>query len=232
MPNFIYHPPRQPFLSIIYQDDDVVIFDKAAGLLSVPGRLPEHHDSLWLRAKRVWPSLTVVHRLDMATSGLIVMALSKAAQSHLGRQFQQRQTQKTYHAEIWGHLTEEQGSVELALRCDWPNRPRQIVDPIEGKAAQTHYRLLERREHSDLVELRPITGRSHQLRVHMQALGCPIVGDMLYAPVAAQHYSSRLHLHATQLGFFHPRDDRWVTFNSNAAFSTQAPALTGDTITD
>lgn len=218
MPDFVYAPPMEPYFSIVHQDDDIIVFDKAAGLLSVPGRLLEHRDSLWSRAQRVWPSLTVVHRLDMATSGLILMAITRRAQSSLGRQFQQRQTQKTYLAEVWGAPTEEQGQVELPLRCDWPNRPKQIVDFEQGKSALTHYRLLETRPQTSLMELKPVTGRSHQLRVHMQQLGCVIVGDGLYAEGAALEYGQRLHLHATELGFYHPVTEDWVQFASSAPF--------------
>lgn len=207
-----------PYLPIHYQDDDIVVFNKPSGLLSVPGREPKHHDSLALRAMRVWPDVRVVHRLDMATSGLIVMAMHKEAQSHLSRQFQQRQTQKIYQAEVWGLLYQQEGSVDLPLRCDWPNRPRQMVDHELGKPALTHYQVVHHRELTTLVHLKPVTGRSHQLRVHMQQLGFPIVGDKLYAPEMALQYASRLHLHAAELSFYHPRTNDWLTFNDPAPF--------------
>ncbi|MGY5451967.1 pseudouridine synthase [Agarivorans sp. MS3-6] len=216
MPNFVYRPPMSPFITIVYQDDDVVVFNKASGLLSVPGRLEP--DSLWQRAQRVWPELKVVHRLDMATSGLIVMAIGKPAQSHLSRQFQQRRTAKTYYAEIYGHPADDEGEVNLPIRCDWPNRPKQIVDFELGKAAQTQWQVLERRAHTCLVELKPITGRTHQLRVHMQQIGCPIAGDGFYATPDAIAYSERLHLHAAKLGFFHPSSEKWLEFDCQPPF--------------
>ncbi|WP_432455960.1 MULTISPECIES: pseudouridine synthase [unclassified Agarivorans] len=216
MPNFVYRPPMSPYISIVYQDDSVVVFNKASGLLSVPGRIEK--DSLWQRAQRVWPELKIVHRLDMATSGLIVMALGKPAQSHLSRQFQQRKTAKTYYAEIFGHPHTTQGEVNLPLRCDWPNRPRQMVDLELGKAALTKWFLLEKRQHTSLVELQPITGRTHQLRVHMQQIGCPIVGDGFYASAKAIALSERLHLHAAKLGFFHPITEHWLEFDCEPPF--------------
>jgi tRNA pseudouridine32 synthase/23S rRNA pseudouridine746 synthase len=219
MPDFIYCPPLKPYLPIVYQDEDLLVCDKPSGLLSVPGRELAHKDSLALRAMRVWPRVTVVHRLDMATSGIIVMAMHKPAQSHLSRQFQQRQPRKHYLAEIWGHPNEQQGEINLPLRCDWPNRPRQMVDFELGKSAQTHWQVLARREQTTLVELTPITGRSHQLRVHMLELGHPIVGDRLYAPPAARDCAPRLHLHAASLSLFHPTTEQWCTFTSAAEFA-------------
>lgn len=218
MTEFIYHPPQSPYLTVIYQDDDIAVFDKPSGLLSVPGRQLEHRDSLAVRAMRVWPHAKVVHRLDMATSGLIVMALHRDAQSHISRQFQLRQPKKRYIAEIWGHPTLRCGTINLPLRCDWPNRPRQIVDTVDGKSALTHWRVLCKNEHTSIVELRPVTGRSHQLRVHMQSLGYPIIGDKLYAQGNALQAAPRLHLHAESLSFYHPRGNNWLSFNSPAPF--------------
>lgn len=218
MPDFVYSPPQKPYLPILFQDEDLLVCDKPSGLLSVPGRETAHKDSLALRAMRVWPRVTVVHRLDMATSGVIVLAMRKSAQSHLSRQFQQRATEKRYLAEIWGHPSQQQGEVNLPLRCDWPNRPKQMVDFELGKPAQTHWRVLESREKTSIVELVPITGRSHQLRVHMLELGHPIVGDRLYAPIEARDYAARLHLHATSLIVNHPTTEQRLTFHSEAAF--------------
>lgn len=219
MDGFVYKPPQSPYMPVVYYDDDIAVFNKPAELLSVPGRQLAHRDSLALRALRVWPEARVVHRLDMATSGLIVMALNKAAQSHLSRQFQQRQPKKIYLAEIWGHPCEPQGEVELPLRCDWPNRPKQIVDHKLGKYALTHWQVIKQREHTSLVKLMPITGRSHQLRVHMLSLGHAIIGDKLYANAPARNAAFRLHLHAAQLSFFHPRTNQWLSFESPAQFS-------------
>ncbi|WP_220719069.1 pseudouridine synthase [Agarivorans litoreus] len=216
MPDFVYRPPMSPYFSVVYQDEAVIVFNKASGLLSVPGRLEK--DSLWDRAQRVWPDIKVVHRLDMATSGLIVMALGKPAQSHLSRQFQQRRTTKTYYAEIFGHPEQEHGEVNLPLRCDWPNRPKQIVDFEQGKDALTHWQIIEQRPQTSLVELKPITGRTHQLRVHMQQLGCPIVGDGFYACQQAKALSERLHLHAAKIGFYHPETEQFMEFECAPPF--------------
>ena len=160
-----YTPPLEPYLSILYQDNDIVVLDKPNGLLSVPGKAKEHADSLQTRVQRVFPTATVVHRLDMATSGLMVMAMNKAAHRHLSRQFELRQTQKTYQALIFGSPASNSGEIDLPLICDWPNRPKQMVDMQLGKKALTRWQLIERGEHSCRVELSPVTGRSHQLRV-------------------------------------------------------------------
>ena len=165
-----------PYLDIIYQDDDIVVLNKASGILSVPGRLPEHQDCLQNRVQRVLPTATIVHRLDMATSGIMIMALNKPAHVAISRQFEQRKTQKSYLARVWGLVELNEGSVDLPLISDWPNRPKQKVDHENGKKSLTHYRVLSHNDSIDeqantLLELTPITGRSHQLRVHMLALG-------------------------------------------------------------
>jgi tRNA pseudouridine32 synthase/23S rRNA pseudouridine746 synthase len=213
-PDFIYTPPMNPYLNIIYQDNDIVVLNKSSGLLSVPGRLPEHQDCLQNRVQRVLPTATVVHRLDMATSGIIIMALNKPAHVFISRLFEQRKTKKSYIARVFGHVKAQEGSVDLPLICDWPNRPKQKVDHENGKQSLTHYQVLSYSEsdgsdlnannESTLVELTPITGRSHQLRVHMLALGHPILGDRLYANKQALAASSRLQLHAQNLSFEHP----------------------------
>lgn len=198
-----------PYIEIIYQDDDIVVFNKSSGLLSVPGRLPEHQDCLQNRVQRVLPTATIVHRLDMATSGIIIMALNKLAHVAISRQFEQRKTKKSYIARVFGHIKEHEGSIELPLICDWPNRPKQKVDYENGKQSLTHYQVLAYNKlstggESTLVELTPVTGRSHQLRVHMLALGHPILGDRLYAHEQALIVSSRLQLHARTLSLAHP----------------------------
>lgn len=218
MNDFIYTPPQHPLLNIIFHDEDIAVFNKPSGLLSVPGRALTHQDSLALRALQRWEEAKVVHRLDMATSGLMVMALHREAQSHLGRQFQQRVPQKKYHAEIWGHPASANGSIDLPLRCDWPNRPRQMVDHEQGKHALTHWQIIELREQTALVELMPVTGRSHQLRVHMLSIGHVIIGDTLYANGPALNAAPRLHLHASELSFYHPRTNKWLHFESALPF--------------
>lgn len=217
-----YNPPQHPFLDIVYRDDDVVVINKPNGLLSVPGKDPAHRDSSWARLAWVFPDIRVVHRLDMATSGLLVFALHKTAQAHLQRQFEQRRVYKRYLAEVWGALPAMAGAIDLAMRCDWPNRPRQMVDLSLGKPALTFYRVLAQRQQQQQlisrVELEPFTGRSHQLRVHMQALGTPILGDKFYAHEQAYAAAERLFLHAQQLGFFQPSSQQWLSFTAPADF--------------
>lgn len=209
-PDFIYQPPKSPMLDILYRDEDMVVLNKPSGLLSVPGRLPEHKDCLQFRAQRVLPTATIVHRLDMATSGIIVMALNKIAHVALSQQFEHRLTTKTYYARVYGHIIEDEGEVNLPLICDWPNRPKQKVDEENGKKALTRYQVVERStqdgEKVTLVKLMPVTGRTHQLRVHMLALGHPILGDRLYAHPQALALSERLQLHAQHLALIHPKD--------------------------
>jgi tRNA pseudouridine32 synthase/23S rRNA pseudouridine746 synthase len=221
-PDFVYQPPMSPYLDIIYQDNDLVVLNKNSGLLTVPGRLPEHQDCLENRVKRVLPTATVVHRLDMATSGLLIMALNKPAHVAISRQFEQRKISKSYIANIYGRLEQEQGEVNLPLICDWPNRPMQKVDHENGKKALTHYQILKRlnvgEEQTTLVELTPITGRSHQLRVHMLSLGHPILGDRLYAHPQALALSDRLQLHAKILQFAHPVTEANLSFEVKCPF--------------
>lgn len=217
-PDFIYRPPMQPYLDVVYQDNDIVVLNKASGLLSVPGRLAEHRDCLQTRVNKVLPSATIVHRLDMATSGLILMALNKPAHVAISRQFEQRQTQKSYLARVYGHVREQAGEVDLPLICDWPNRPKQKVDHERGKKSLTRYRVLSYGENSSLVELIPVTGRSHQLRVHMLSLGHPILGDRLYAHDKALTVSPRLQLHAQMLTIQHPVTGENLTFTREAPF--------------
>jgi tRNA pseudouridine32 synthase/23S rRNA pseudouridine746 synthase len=230
-PDFIYQPPMAPYLDIIYQDKDVVVLNKSSGLLSVPGRLPEHKDCLQNRVQRILPTATVVHRLDMATSGIIIMALNKPAHVAISRQFEQRKTQKSYIARVYDHVKKHEGTVNLPLICDWPNRPKQKVDHDNGKPSLTHYKVLSYNDDqvinngsdnsikSTLVELTPVTGRSHQLRVHMLALGHPILGDRLYAHQQALMASSRLQLHAQHLSLAHPVTGELLNFNAPCPFN-------------
>ena len=217
-PDFIYQPPMSPYLDIIYQDEDLVVLNKNSGLLSVPGRLPEHQDCLQHRVQRVLPTATIVHRLDMATSGIIILALNKAAHIAISRQFEQRQTKKRYFARVYGHINNEEGSVDLPLICDWPNRPKQKVCHEQGKKSLTHYRVVNYLNDSTLVELTPITGRSHQLRVHMLSLGHPILGDRLYAHKQALAVSNRLQLHAQMLTVNQPSTGETLEFTSPCPF--------------
>jgi len=220
MPNpaFDYAPPANPWLDVVHQDDDILVLNKPSGLLSVPGKAPEHADCLEARAKAAFPEARIVHRLDMDTSGIIVLAMNAAAHRHLGLQFERRKTEKTYIADIWGQPTEDQGEINLPLRCDWPNRPKQMVCFEHGRSALTRWEVAERSRHSCRVVLRPFTGRSHQLRVHMQTLGHPILGDRFYATGEALVASHRLNLHAAELFLHHPADGSWVRFASECPF--------------
>ncbi|MFT4939137.1 MAG: tRNA pseudouridine32 synthase/23S rRNA pseudouridine746 synthase [Paraglaciecola sp.] len=213
-----YAPPTSPYLDIMYQDEDILILNKPSGLLSVPGKATEHKDCLQYRAQRVLPTATIVHRLDMATSGLLVMAMNKAAHRHISKQFELRQTSKSYIAVVYGQIGQESGEIDLPLICDWPNRPKQMVDHSRGKSAQTHWRVLNRQGSKTRLELTPITGRSHQLRVHMLSIGHPILGDRLYAHEQALGMSSRLLLHAQTLSFKHPQLEQTMTFNCPVPF--------------
>ena len=214
----IYQPPTDPYLDVVYQDDDVLVLNKPSGLLSVPGRQEIHKDSLQSRAQEKYPHATTVHRLDMDTSGLIVMALNKSSHVSLSRQFELRQIGKKYIARVYGHLAEEQGVVDVPLICDWPNRPKQMVDFNHGKKALTHWSLLNKEAQTTTVELKPVTGRSHQLRVHMLHIGHPIVGDPLYAAGDALACSDRLELHSQSLKFMHPVFAKEMDFLSPATF--------------
>ena len=223
-PTFVYLPPMSPYLDIIYQDNDIVVLNKASGILSVPGRLPEHQDCLQNRVQRVLPSATIVHRLDMATSGIMIMALNKPAHVAISRQFEQRKIKKSYIARVFDHIKENEGSVDLPLINDWPNRPKQMVDLENGKKALTYYRVISRSNTTDehastLVELKPVTGRSHQLRVHMLALGHPILGDRLYAPKDALAMRERLQLHALNISLSHPITEQDINFKAECPFT-------------
>jgi tRNA pseudouridine32 synthase/23S rRNA pseudouridine746 synthase len=213
-----YQPPTDPYLDIIYQDEDLLVLNKQAGLLSVPGKAPEHKDCLQYRAQRVFPSATVVHRLDMATSGVIIFALNKAAHVHVSKQLENRQTDKTYFAKVFGVPEAKSGEIDLPLICDWPNRPKQMVDHERGKPSKTHWSIVDTDQHASLIKLKPITGRSHQLRVHMLALGHPILGDKLYAHEQAKLMSERLCLHAQSHTITHPTSGQAIRFSSEFAF--------------
>lgn len=175
-------------------------------MLSVPGRGPENQDCLISRVQRTFPEALSVHRLDYATSGLIIVARSKPVHRQLSILFEQRKIEKSYTALVSGILKDEAGSVDLPLICDWPNRPLQKVDMESGKPSCTLYQCMERyvEDNATRVRLTPVTGRSHQLRVHMQQLGHPILGDQFYAPEPVRDASPFLCLHSTRLSFNHP----------------------------
>ena len=203
-----YNPPTDPWLQVIFQDEHIMVVNKPSGLLSVPGKLAEHQDSLMTRIQQEFPEAESVHRLDMSTSGVIVVALTKDAERELKRQFRERETKKVYIARVWGRVEEDYGIIDLPLICDYPNRPKQKVCHETGKDDDGTTR----------VKLRPITGRSHQLRVHLLALGHPILGDKFYAHPQALAAAGRLQLHAQELSFYHPITDAPLVFNCEPDF--------------
>jgi tRNA pseudouridine32 synthase/23S rRNA pseudouridine746 synthase len=208
---------EQPF--IVHEDPHMVVVDKPSGLPSVPGRTPELQDCAASRVQAVYPDALVVHRLDMATSGLLLFARGHQAQRLLNRAFEDRQVEKAYVAVVRGTPPQSQGSVDLPLIVDWPRRPRQIVHHTLGKPSLTHWEIQEPQgPDCTRVLLRPVTGRSHQLRVHMAAIGHPILGDDLYADEETRDRSSRLLLHATMLAIAHPDSQQRVSFHSAAPF--------------
>jgi tRNA pseudouridine32 synthase/23S rRNA pseudouridine746 synthase len=213
-----YKPPTEPYLDIIYQDEDILILNKPSGLLTVPGKAPEHKDSLDFRVRLVWPLARIVHRLDMATSGLVVMAMHAQSQRDLNRQFELRQTSKRYFALVEGQIAADSGAVDLPLLCDWPNRPKQMVHFDSGKPSLTYFKVLERHAQRTKVELTPVTGRSHQLRVHMLWLGHPILGDKFYGTEQGKASVARLQLHAGSLRFRHPGSGTELYFESECPF--------------
>lgn len=215
MKDFDYNPPDVP-LSILYEDRAILVVDKPSGLLSVPGKLEGRADCLETRLRRAYPGTLLVHRLDCDTSGVMIFARNKAAQGFLGQEFEQRRAKKTYVARVSGNLTSESGRVDLPIGVDWPNRPRQMVDPVNGRAAVTDWQVIDRSEGETRVRLSPLTGRSHQLRVHMLALGHPILGDPIYAETPEVH--PRLMLHAETLALHHPDSKDWVSFAAPCPF--------------
>jgi tRNA pseudouridine32 synthase/23S rRNA pseudouridine746 synthase len=203
-------------LPVLFSDDAIVVVDKPAGMLSVPGRGADKQDCAASRVQALHADARVVHRLDMATSGLLVMARGADAQRRLGDAFARREVRKRYVAVVHGRLPAAHGEIDLPLVADWPNRPRQKVDADHGKPSLTRWRVLSVDEASGTsrVALEPVTGRSHQLRVHLLAIGHPIVGDTLYGAPAAP----RLMLHASELAFLHPVTQAPMRLSSEVPF--------------
>ena len=211
-------------LQWLHVDDACIVVVKPAGLLSVPGRGADRADCAWSRVRAVHADALVVHRLDMATSGLLLLARGASAQRFLSVLFAQRRVHKRYVAVVHGLVDPAAGVIDLPLSADWPNRPRQQVDPLHGKPSLTRWRVLRHDEPRALthLELEPVTGRSHQLRVHLQAIGHTVVGDRLYAPGAlpqpATTDSNRLMLHAQALTFEHPQGAQTMAFETANPF--------------
>ncbi len=211
-----YDPPQEP-LAILHDDHEVLLVDKPSGLLSVPGKGPDLTDCLLARVQAVFPTALLVHRLDRDTSGVMIFALTPHAQRHLGLQFEKRQTKKTYVARVWGQIAEKTGTIDLPLIVDWPKRPKQMVDHENGKPALTEWRTVRTGQNETRVRLMPRTGRSHQLRVHMLAMGHPILGDPFYAEGPARDYP-RLMLHSETLQFRHPDGGQGMRITAKCPF--------------
>lgn len=230
--SFKYNPPKEPFLDILFHDEHIMVVNKPSGLLSVPGRLAENHDSIISRIQTMHPDAMAVHRLDMDTSGIMVVGLTKDAISNLGKQFNQKTVTKRYVALVDGIIPDE-GEVNLPLRCDIENRPLQIVDFEQGKECRTLYRRLDNSFISNdynspdisAVKLIPITGRSHQLRVHMAQTGHAILGDRFYASEAVMNKCERLCLHAFYLKFRHPVSGIEYDFSITPEFLRMLPEI-------
>ncbi|MFV0244368.1 MAG: pseudouridine synthase [Qingshengfaniella sp.] len=211
-----YDPPHDP-LDIILHDHEILAVNKPSGLLSVPGKGAHLADCLLTRVQAVFPEALLVHRLDRDTSGVIVFALTRHAQRHLGLQFERRKLAKTYVARVWGVVEGKSGRVDLPLIVDWPNRPLQMVDFDKGKPAVTEWRVQRVEGHTTRMRLMPQTGRSHQLRVHMREIGHPILGDPFYATGPARDFP-RLMLHAERLRLRHPDGGQGVNLHAPCPF--------------
>lgn len=213
----IYNPPLDPYVSLVHRDADFLVFDKPSGLLSVPGRHPALWDSLLSRVQEEFPHALIVHRLDKDTSGIVLMSLNRKAHAFVAAQFAARTTRKTYIAEVWGRVQDQEGIVDLPLAIDPENKPRHRVDTFNGKPAQTRWEVIGYGENRTRLRLFPLTGRTHQLRVHMKTMGHVILGDEFYADGAALSAANRLLLHAEELTFRHP-DGSDVTFTAATPF--------------
>ncbi len=221
-------PQPQPYIvpfcdqevDILYQDDYLLLVNKPQLLLSIPGKLPQNKDCVISRLQRNFPTASIVHRLDLDTSGIMIIPLCKEAHSHISRQFQQRQITKSYTAVIYGTTLQNHGKIDLPIACDWKNRPLQKICYDKGKQALTYYEVIERYSESERsrVILKPITGRSHQLRIHLKEIGHPILGCDLYAHDTAFHMAERLMLHATEIAFQHPINGKAIHGHSKPEF--------------
>lgn len=213
-------PPCHEAVDILFEDEHLLLVNKPSGLLSVPGKHPANRDCLISRLQEDFSEARIVHRLDLDTSGIMVIALHAESHRAINRLFAERKVHKAYQAIVYGELAENSGSIELPLICDWPNRPKQKVDMTHGKAALTHYQVVNRSADGlqSRLLLTPQTGRSHQLRVHLMAIGHPILGCDFYAHTQALAMSERLLLHATELSFKHPMSGQTLFGHSPCPF--------------
>ncbi len=224
-PSLNPRPAGAPGFDVVFADTHLLVLNKPSGLLAVPGRGEDKQDCLSRRVQARYPEALIVHRLDMATSGLLLMARSPALQRALSQMFERREVYKRYLAVVAGHLVPSPtpdgwGLIDLPIAADWPRRPLRVIDAEHGKPSQTRWRSLafDAATHSTRVALEPITGRSHQLRVHLQALGHPILGDALYAPAELQASAPRLLLHACALRLIHPVSGDWLEVDNPPDF--------------
>ncbi|MDH5257120.1 MAG: pseudouridine synthase [Gammaproteobacteria bacterium] len=207
-------PQADPFIvplcleeiEILYQDQYILLINKPGALLTLSGKHPLNQDSVHFRLVKDFPSATMVHRLDFGTSGILIVALNKAVNSHIGKQFQDRRVLKTYTAILYGHLSQDAGFIELPIAKDKENFPLQKICYDTGKLARTHYQVVERlgETNSTRVIFKPVSGRTHQLRIHSREIGHPILGCDLYATDEAFFMAKRLMLHANEIEFDHP----------------------------
>jgi tRNA pseudouridine32 synthase / 23S rRNA pseudouridine746 synthase len=217
----VYRPPPDTGLEVLHVEPAFVVLVKPPGLLSEPGRGPDKRDSLLVRAQAVWPDARIVHRLDLPTSGLVVLARETLAHASLSEAFREREVDKTYQALVHGRPARDAGDIDLPLVVDWPNRPRQVVCHATGKPSLTRYRVVGEAVVPGVgrltrVALFPVTGRTHQLRVHLASLGCPIAGDPFYG--LAGDPAPRMMLHACRLGLPHPLSGAPLVFESAVPF--------------
>jgi tRNA pseudouridine32 synthase/23S rRNA pseudouridine746 synthase len=207
-------------LTVIHEDDALLAIDKPPGVLAVPGRGADKQDCLSAQVQAHWPDALVVHRLDMATSGLMLFARGTDLQRRLSRDFAARRIEKHYVALVAGRMPSDGGCIELPLSADWPRRPMQKVDAAQGKPSRTDWQVIgfDPQLQATRLALQPLTGRTHQLRVHLHAIGHPILGDALYAPSAVRDAAGRLLLHASELGLAHPTSGAALRLHCAAPF--------------
>ena len=210
------YAPAAGLPNIIHEDDDLIVIDKPSGLLSVPGKTEP--DCAEARIRHYCSETLLVHRLDLPTSGVMIFAKNANAQRHLGLQFEKRKSRKTYIARVWGNVQADNGTINLPLTADWPNRPRQMVNHDRGKPSVTDWEVIKRGKNTTRLVLFPQTGRSHQLRVHCLELGHPILGDRIYAHTEAFNAAERLQLHAQSLSIRHPTGGEWIEFEAPCPF--------------
>ncbi len=211
-------PPCDETVDILFADEYLLFVRKPHLLLTIPGRHPANQDCVINRIRETHPGASIVHRLDLDTSGVMVIPLSAPVHADISRQFQERRVEKAYVAEVFGNVEQDEGEIDLPIAPDWQNRPRQKICAQRGKAALTRFEVMSRGEDRSRLLLKPVTGRSHQLRLHLAAVGHPIIGCDLYAHDTALAMSPRLLLHASYLGFTHPVTGQWIAQESPPEF--------------